>query len=184
MTGKSLKDQLNKNNKTIAEKAIAKMTRAVTPVAAAPIVVNPALVHKALFDVMAELTELLETEQRYLKARNVEGIKGLLPRKYQLISVYQANIKTIAQQAMNPSAMSGEVRLKLRAAGEKLSVVTERNASALSGAVRGTRRIVDNVMGMIKEEAKQDNATYKNFRAGAASKYKEICAPVAVSRSV
>ena len=113
---------------------------------------NPLIpVVESTLDVMTELADVLNVELNLLKKNDVEAIKALLMNKNSLLIHYQSNMKAIAANPDLLAQAPTEMRAKLKAMGTKLAEVSERNATALKAAVGGTRRLIDHIIRLVKD---------------------------------
>lgn len=136
----------------------------------------------ALFQLLKELTGVMEMEAQLLSKQDMKGIAELLPRKLRLLSTYQANVQVISN---NPDLLKNapeKTRNQLKTIAANLHATANQNANRLKGALLATRRIVSNVMGSIREETQNKLPSYANLRVAhmARNKYSPMCQAVAV----
>jgi flagellar biosynthesis/type III secretory pathway chaperone len=134
---------------------------------------------------LKELIELLEIEPDLVLNRKVEEHKALLKRKQKLVLDYRSSMKALINEPEMLKGLPEEPRKALKALGQKLAEVAERNARALRSAVVATQRLIQNIITIVKDEVlpkgayKNPQTSYMQFGI-----YSPTCAPVAVRRSV
>jgi len=145
----------------------------------------------ALFDIlittMGMLTELMEEENQLLAKQDVEGLKLVHERKTPLVSRYSTGMKEIA---LNPALLRTappDVRAALKSQGEKLAKASEKNAIALKGAVEGTKKLLQTVISMVRQE-KTTMFSYTNLKPNGFKSMRATtespCEPAACNRTV
>ncbi|MDD5587010.1 MAG: hypothetical protein PHY92_08685 [Alphaproteobacteria bacterium] len=138
----------------------------------------------ATLGVMTELAAVLGDEIKLLKKNDMTAMNELLRRKNKLVIDYQSNMKVIAANPDLIRQASGEMRNRLKAAGNRLAGVTERNAAALKTAVGATQRLIQHVIKAVKDEA-LPRQSYSDPRLAhmELGTYSPTCRPVAVVRT-
>ena len=139
---------------------------------------------ESTLEVMLELAEVLGDEVRLLKKNDVESIKALLLRKGRLVVHYQSNMKNIIANPELLAQVPAEMRSKLKIRGTKLAEVSERNATALQAAVGGTRRLIDHIIKIVRDEA-MPRQSYNDPRTAhlELGSYSPTCRPVAINQT-
>jgi len=138
----------------------------------------------ALLATMASLKVVMEEEIALLAKQDIEGLKILHEQKSKLVLNHHAGMKEIA---LNPSVLQGasqEVRSRLKKSGEALAEVSKRNEIALKGAVQGTKLLLQNIIGMVKQEKTTMHSyanpnSFKSWRSTTQSP----CSPIACNRT-
>ncbi|MDD3288574.1 MAG: hypothetical protein PHX43_06170 [Alphaproteobacteria bacterium] len=136
----------------------------------------------ATLDVMEDLTKLLSLELKVLEKQDMKELGEILPKKHRLITSYQANLKSLDNNPELVKLAPEELRAKAKAVAIKMRDVVEHNANAMRGAICATRRVIHNVMSMIREEASPSFMSYGNSRnpQSVAAPYSPTCQPLAV----
>lgn len=140
-----------------------------------------ALTH--LIGVIDELSLLLEDEVSLIERRDRADYAELLRRKQRLTLDYTADIKSLATQTGLIESLPEETRNALRHAGKKLEAAVERNARALQVAMIATQKLVQGIIGAVREET-QKPLTYANPKTVTQGAYSPVAEPVAVNRTI
>lgn len=107
----------------------------------------------SLLQQMTELSTLLAEEAALVGRNQLDNLPHFVRRKNDLINGYQATLKSLTTRPELLQALPDDMRVKLRASGEKLGHATTSNALLLKGAVQATARVVQNIFAIIREEA-------------------------------
>lgn len=139
---------------------------------------------EATVRIIEELVALMALEIEIISARKNEEHRELLQRKQRLTMDYRANIKTLTAEPELLKQLPADVLATLKAAGQKLADVTDRNAKFLRGAVLATQRLIQNIVAIVKKEV-LPQGTYRNpaDTQSAMGGYSPTCKPVAVNRT-
>ena len=81
--------------------------------------------------------------------------------------------------------LTPEMRKKLKATALTFAESAQKNETALKGAVEATKRVIKNIIGMIRAESLPQKATYANLRHSrlATGAYSPMCPAIAVNRT-
>lgn len=134
---------------------------------------------------MQELTRVLLAEIDIVTKRKMEEHADLLKRKQRLAMDYRSNMKSLAGHPEFFKKLSAEAKAVVKEASKKLAEAVDANARMLRAAVDATRKLVQNVMSVVKAQAIPQQ-TYKNLAKAhlQLGTYSPKCHPIAVCRSV
>lgn len=112
----------------------------------------------ALFGVMTELKEILETENDFLRRGMPAALSDMTERKTSLAETYTTLSHKVLARYADDIISDPALQSRLVQAGEELRGLTHENMLRLNSALEATRRRIDAVMEAIQAEEGGDRA--------------------------
>lgn len=134
---------------------------------------------------MEEMARVLISEIDVVTHRRMSEHPALLKYKQRLAVDYRANMKSLAAQPDVLKKLSEEAKAAVKTMAKRLSDAANANARALRASIDAARKLIHNIMAMVRQEA-LPRQTYKNHKKAhlELGKYSPTCRPIAVSRTV
>jgi phosphoglycolate phosphatase-like HAD superfamily hydrolase len=141
---------------------------------------HPAVLMMGLVD---DLVQVMQDEIPAMEERQHERHQELIRRKQRLTLDYEANLKNMVAEPELLRNLSPELKEKLKTSGIRLAVATEENAKAIKIASQATQRLIQAIIGAMREEAMPKGA-YSNPTAMMGMMVPQKCPPVAINQKV
>ncbi|NDE90998.1 MAG: hypothetical protein EB059_07675 [Alphaproteobacteria bacterium] len=107
---------------------------------------------KQLLGIMAELSSIMEEETPIIEARQFSKDSEFLKRKQELTLDYQSVMNVMIENQDLLKSLSKDETAQLRTAGQKLDMITEKNANALRAAHHSTEHLLKVVISEIRRD--------------------------------
>ncbi len=139
---------------------------------------------KGMMAMAEELVGLMEKEVGLIEQRKIAEHAQLLKRKQRLAIDYRTSVKSLSMQPDILKQIPKDLRSKAKAAVQKLTDVSDRNAKILRAAITALQRLIQSTIAIIKEEV-LPKGSYGNQGASTRmmGSYSPTCKPVTVNRT-
>ncbi len=112
---------------------------------------------KKLFNIIHELSNVMEEETPILLARDYSKQEVYLHRKQELTMDYQSTMKVFAENKALLECLPKEEALQLRTSGKKLDEVTQKNADALRFAHHANEHFLKYIINDIRKDLHKES---------------------------
>ncbi|MDX1922762.1 MAG: hypothetical protein SFW65_06510 [Alphaproteobacteria bacterium] len=126
------------------------------PAATMPIAAARELAKK-LFNIINELSNVMEEETPILLARDYSKQELYLRRKQELTMDYQSTMKVFIENKVLLESLPKEESLQLRSSGKKLEEVTQKNADALRFAHHANEHFLKYIINDIRKDLHKES---------------------------
>jgi hypothetical protein len=139
---------------------------------------------KSVTALIDELALLMDKEASLVEKRKLVEHAELLKQKQRLTIDYRASLKAIALQPDILKLVPADIREKAKVAAQKLADGTDRNARMLRGAILATQRLVQTIVGIVKDEVvPKGGYIHSGILQQAQGCYSPTCKPITGSRT-
>ena len=145
---------------------------------------GPESILKRMIGLVDELITVMEAEVPLIEGRRRAEHAELLKRKQRLAIDYRASIKSLTANPEFLKQVPEDLRVKAKAAVQRLTEASERNAKILRGAITALQRLIQMIIAIVKDEV-LPKVGYANPNKGLIGHnlYSPTCKPVTVSRT-
>ena len=118
-----------------------------------------------LFSVSDQLIATMEQEIDHLKEQRLDAMSGVQAEKNALSIRYQQVIADMISQKEALQTLSEGERQAIRDAQAKFKRTARRNRSAIRSRIKVTQRLIDTVVGALKDRQTATGAVYNRYGA-------------------
>ena len=145
---------------------------------------TPVYMIKALIALIEDLVQVMSNEIALIENRRMIEHAELLKRKQRLTIDYRASIKSVALQPDIFRQIPDDLRQAAKAAALKLAEISERNAKVLRAAMMAAQRLIQTIVGIVKDEVLPKGGYINPHTAHLVlGTYSPTCKPVTFSRT-
>lgn len=154
---------------TMTENPQASARKDANPELARPVVATANCSPRQIIRIIEDLTALMSEEVRLLRAMQVREFTALQDRKLALTEAYEAETRTLREDAVFAASLAPRIRSELLDLLERLHSVMDDNATAILAAREMNHRVAQAIVAAVQEQ-KPENGIYSAAGALSSSK--------------